>query len=271
MTQTTAAPQPAFTRVVAGAPGSAPVLVMVHGATQDQRTFAAQVPVFAPHYRLVLVDLPGHGGSASQPGPYDFQTYTAAVTAALDALGIERFFYFGTHTGAGVGLMLMARHASRVRAAVLEGPVLPDAPLPSVVTAQREARDVARSGGVAAARAHWFETAPFFRTMREDPVRCRAAAQRAIIDDFKGGPWLDSTPARALDFNLDDVVRSACPVLVLNGADDVPDFLDLATRLTPRLPGARRMLLDGGGGFPHWEVPDLVNVAVLQFLGGIGA
>lgn len=269
MTQTTAAPQPAFTRVVTDAPGSAPVLVMVHGATQDQRTFAAQVPVFAPHFRLVLVDLPGHGGSASQPGPYDFETYTGAVLAALDALEIARFHYFGTHTGAGVGLMLLARHARRVRAAVLEGPVLPHAPLPSVVTALGEVRTVARIGGVAAARTHWFETAPFFRVMREDPVRCRAEGQRAIIDGFKGGPWLDSTPARTPDFDLGDVARSACPVLVLNGAGDVPDFLDLAARLTPQISGAHAMLLEGGGGFPHWEVPDLVNAAVLQFLDGV--
>lgn len=259
-------PTPAFTRVVDDAPAGAPVLVMVHGATQDQRTFAEQVPILAPHLRLVLVDLPGHGGSSAHPGPYDFRTHTGAVLAALDALGIDRFGYFGTHTGAGVGLMLLARHPQRVSAAVLEGPVLPDAPLPSVVTAQSEARTVARIGGVAAARAHWFETSPFFRVMREQPERYRAAAQRAIIDEFNGSVWLDNSPARAQDFDLDEVTRAECPVLILNGANDVPDFLELAARLGARIPGARTLRLEGGGGFPHWEVPDAVNAALLQFL-----
>lgn len=270
MSDATAPPVRAAAHAVDGAAAGAPVLVMVHGATQDRRTFAAQVPVLAPRFRVVLVDLPGHGDSSSLRGPYDFETHTGAVLAALDALGIERFHYFGTHTGAGVGLMLLARHPARLHAAVLEGPVLPDVPLPSVVAAQGEARTVARADGVAAARAHWFDTAPFFRVMREDPVRCRAAAQRAIIDDFNGCLWLDDSPARTPAFDLADVTRAARPVLILNGAGDVPDFLELAARITPRIPGAHRLILDDGGGFPHWEVPDAVNTAVLQFLDDTG-
>ena len=271
MSDPTATPVPAATCVVDGAPAGAPVLVMVHGATQDQRTFAAQASAFASRFRLVLVDLPGHGGSSEQRGPFDFETYFGAVLAALDALGIEQFHYFGTHTGAGVGLLLLARQAQRVRTAVLEGPVLPDAALPSVVTAQGEARTIARIGGVAAARAHWFETAPFFRVMREEPVRCRAAGQRAVIDSYNGSLWLDDAPARTPSFDLEDVARAARPVLILNGAGDVPDFLELAARITPRIPGARHQILDGGGSFPHWEVPEAVNSAVLQFLDETGA
>ena len=49
-------------------PAKAAWLVMVHGMSQDRRVFASQVAAFRTDYRIVLIDLPGHGLSSGLPG-----------------------------------------------------------------------------------------------------------------------------------------------------------------------------------------------------------
>lgn len=259
-------PHAAAAGLVEEAGSGAPLLAMVHGATQDRRAFSAQVPFFAPRFRLLLIDLPGHGESASLPGPYDFETHAGAVAAAIERAGGGPVHYWGTHTGAGVGLMLIERMPGRLASLVLEGAVLPDAPLPSITAAYAEARDIARRDGVAAARAHWFDHAPFFARMREAPQACRAAEHRAIIEGFGGSLWLDDSPPRPQRFDLARAAAASPPVLLVNGEADLPDFLALAQHLEGLLPDARRALIPGAGGFPLWETPDRVNPVVMEFL-----
>lgn len=55
---------------VTDAPDTAPWLIMVHGMTQDHRVFSSQVVAFKEQYRILLIDLPGHGLSTYVPGPY---------------------------------------------------------------------------------------------------------------------------------------------------------------------------------------------------------
>ncbi len=59
------APQAAarFEKVTRAAP-DAPWITMVHGVSQNRRVFSAQVAAFGEDYRLLLIDLPGHGLSA---------------------------------------------------------------------------------------------------------------------------------------------------------------------------------------------------------------
>ena len=86
---------------------------MVHGASHDQRYFSSQVQAFQQDYRLLLIDLPGHGQSASSPGPYGFEEYAMSVLAAMDAAGVDETHYLASHTGAAVALpVLMSASAA---------------------------------------------------------------------------------------------------------------------------------------------------------------
>ncbi|MEZ7845332.1 MAG: hypothetical protein QMB27_04915 [Rhodospirillales bacterium] len=46
------------------------MIVMIHSITQDHRVLSSQVVAFIDPYRLLLIDLPGHGLSIDVPGPY---------------------------------------------------------------------------------------------------------------------------------------------------------------------------------------------------------
>ena len=137
--------------VVADASATAPWLVMVHGFSQDRRAFDAQRDAFRARYRLLLIDLPGHGASSAHPGPYGHAELAAAVDDVLGAVidtstpGV----FWGTHTGAAVALLLAARNPARFAALVLEGAVLPGRPMASVTETFARVQRVAVTQGLA--------------------------------------------------------------------------------------------------------------------------
>lgn len=253
-------------QTVLSASADSPWLVMVHGMSQDRRVFSAQVEAFRGRFRILLVDLPGHGLSAGVPGPFGHHEFTEAVAGALTDVGVERCHYWGTHTGATVGLLLAARAPGRLASLILEGPVMPGETPPSVAGALAGARAAAHDAGLAAAKDWWFADSPWFEIMRARPVECRAAEHRRIIEDFAGAPWLSSDiPARVEPIEM--ALRAlSIPVLVYNGARDHPDFLATSQRVAALIPDCRRETIVEGGAFAAWEFPERVNMLVETFL-----
>jgi pimeloyl-ACP methyl ester carboxylesterase len=76
--------------------------------------------------RVLSLDLLGHGDSDRPhgPWPYSISNFADQAVALLDHLDVERAVLGGTSLGANVSLEAAARHPDRVRAMVLEMPVL---------------------------------------------------------------------------------------------------------------------------------------------------
>ena len=262
--------QPHSTIVDLSGRQSAPWLTMVHAASHDQRYFSSQVQAFQEDFRLLLIDLPGHGRSAELPGPFGFEEHAVSVLAAMDGNGVEESHYLGSHTGAAVGLMLASRQGQRFRSLTLESAPIPGLDLASVNAAYDRARQTARSRGIEAARDQWFQREGWFDIIRQNPERCRAEAHRAMIAEFSGRPWLDTTPAQPVAPLLEQLSSIDCPVLIINGEHDVEDFLRCADEMERRLPRVRRLRVAGAGGFPMWEQPQQVNDHIRRHLQGAG-
>jgi|KBSSwiStaDraftv2_1062776.scaffolds.fasta_scaffold110771_5 pimeloyl-ACP methyl ester carboxylesterase len=252
--------------IVSGAGNTAPWITMVHGAAQNSAVFSAQIPAFQDRYRLLLIDLPGHGKSSSLPGPYGAEEYSASVLAAMDDAGVEETHFWGTHTGAGIALLLATRHLQRFASLILESAVLAGHDMPSINASYGRAKETARQSGMEAARRQWIAEGEWFRVLHQHPLETRAAEHWTMIDAFGGAPWLDrSTPKtpEPIESKLSQIKR---PVLLINGEHDVVDFVRVADKLEAKLPDVQRLVIPGAGGFPLWEYPDVVNAAVLRFL-----
>ena len=250
---------------------AAPWLTLVHGATQNRTLFDAQIAHFAPRYRLLLVDLAGHGESAHVPGPFGPAEYSEGALGALDAAGVGRTHWWGTHTGTAVALLLASRTPQRFASLVLEGPVIPGRAVASIAACYGRARDTMRASGLDAAREEWFARSPWFEQMRREPGRCRAAAHRAMLDAFQGAPWRDDGEPEPVSLDAAALAAVDVPVLLYNGEHDVPDFLPMADELEAALPRARRETIPATGGFPLWEDPAAVNARVDAFLAAVDA
>jgi pyruvate dehydrogenase E2 component (dihydrolipoamide acetyltransferase) len=102
--------------------GEAAPIVLVHGFGADLNAWMFNQPVLAERRRVVAIDLPGHGGSVKQVGAGDAETFAAAVSDALAALGIGRFHLVGHSMGGAVALMLAGQMPERVASLTLLAP-----------------------------------------------------------------------------------------------------------------------------------------------------
>jgi pimeloyl-ACP methyl ester carboxylesterase len=103
------------------------VFVYMHGLLMDSDMNRALARSLAARgHRVVLLDLLGHGRSDKplRASAYRMDTYAREVVALLDHLGVEQAVVGGVSLGAGVSLQVAVAAPGRVRALVLEMPVL---------------------------------------------------------------------------------------------------------------------------------------------------
>ena len=100
--------------------GAGPPVLFMHGYTSTIALWRDQVPVLSPHYRLICMDLRGHGESeGTGMDGYNFAALAGDALAVLDQEGVERATIVGHSMGGMVAQELLARHGHRVAAAVL--------------------------------------------------------------------------------------------------------------------------------------------------------
>src|SRR5580704_13512570 len=85
-------------------PETAPVVCMTHSLASDGGMWAEQVPaLLAGGFRVLRIDMRGHGGSDPVNGPYTMAQLAADVTAVLDALELSKVHYIGLSIGGMIG------------------------------------------------------------------------------------------------------------------------------------------------------------------------
>lgn len=230
--------------------GSGPPLVMLHGATSVGREdFAAQVPLFAKGFRLLLPDARGHGTTrGGSDRPFTYADLVDDLAAFVDALDLRTFHLLGFSMGAMTALQYAARSPERLRTLVVAG-----------ITTQREPRtSVAR------------RLMDPVRIERDDPGWARELSRRHDAGQGPGG-WQRLMPLIAADIARQPLLgprelrRVDCPALVAVGDRDPFVPVDHAWGLMRQLPDARLLVAPACGHEVMVRRPALFNEAVAAF------
>ncbi len=96
-------------------------IVFLHCSGANLMMWMPVVPRFRDRFRLILVDLRGHGQSDRPSGGYHMDEMARDVRGLMDALGLERAHIVGSSLGAEVGLSLAANEPDRVLSLVCDG------------------------------------------------------------------------------------------------------------------------------------------------------
>jgi pimeloyl-ACP methyl ester carboxylesterase len=242
--------------------GSGPrVVVLTHGLLMDGRMFTNLAPALARRgYRVITVDMLGHGESDH---PHDMHQHSMTqygrdVVALLDHLGIDQAVIGGTSLGANVALEVAVASPHRVRALVLEMPVLENglaAAAAVFVPLAFALRISLRGGRLVSALARKIPRSHFLVDMLIDFARRDPASSLAVLDGITFGRVAPPRDARRLIGH---------PTLVIgHKSDPVHPFSDADT-LARELSDAR---LVAATSILEWRVaPDRLDCELCDFL-----
>jgi len=108
-------------------PSEAPLVVYMHGLLLDSDLNRGIAQALAEQgYQVALLDLLGHGRSdkPTHASEYRIDSYADQAIALVDHLGVDKAVLGGISLGANVSLFAASGYPERVRALVLEMPVL---------------------------------------------------------------------------------------------------------------------------------------------------
>jgi pimeloyl-ACP methyl ester carboxylesterase len=103
---------------------AAPPLLALHGWLDNAGSFARLAPLLAARFRVIALELPGHGHSDHLAAgvSYRYLDYVQAVLAAVDAMQLGRYSLLGHSLGAGIAALVAAATPERIeRLLLIEG------------------------------------------------------------------------------------------------------------------------------------------------------
>lgn len=239
-----------------------PPVLLLHGLGSSSADWPAQQTVLESRYRVVAVDLPGHGRSPLPHGPVTIERMTGDVDAVLAGLDAGPAHVLGLSLGACVGLRLALAAPTRVRSLTLVNPF----------ARLRFAgpRDLLRL----ALRLVLLGTAPMSTTAAHVAGRLFPwPEQRALYEAAVAS--LASTSRRTYFVAMRALARFDArgqvaairhPTLIVAGDRDTSVPLAAKLALASAIPHARVLVVpDSGHATPH-DRPEVFNRAVLEFL-----
>ena len=100
-------------------PETGPVVCMTHSLASDGGMWTEQVPpLLAAGFRVLRIDMRGHGGSGPVAGDYTMSALAADVAAVLDALSIARVHFIGLSIGGMLGQAFALEHGGKLASAM---------------------------------------------------------------------------------------------------------------------------------------------------------
>ncbi|HUB85461.1 MAG TPA: alpha/beta fold hydrolase, partial [Rhizomicrobium sp.] len=97
-----------------------PVLVLVHGSNASLFTWEPWVARLHNDFRIVTMDMPGHGLTGAVPDQdYSQEGMVKFVDEVADKLGLKKFAIGGNSMGGGVAARYAEEHPDRVTALIL--------------------------------------------------------------------------------------------------------------------------------------------------------
>ena len=242
--------------------GTGPPVLLLHGLGSCAADWAPQAPVLEPRFRVLAVDLPGHGASPLPPGRLTIERMAEAVAELAGAVTAEPAHVVGLSLGACVALRVALQAPARVRSLTLANPfarIRPDGPGALVRMAHRllllgTAPMPSLAAHVASRLFPW----PEQRSLYEGAVaslgatsrRGYAAAMRALARfDARG-----------------QLAAIRCPTLVVAGDRDGVVPLGAKLRLGASIPGARVVVVPASGHATPYDQPATFNRLLLEFL-----
>ena len=246
--------------------GDGPPLVLLHGLGSSCADWGLQLPAFSARYRVIMVDLRGHGRSQVTGGRgFTVAQMAQDVAALLEQLGGTAAHVVGLSLGGCTAQLLAARHPEAVRGLVLCNTFTRLRP-EGLRGAARLLRRVWLFGTAPMPVVAEYVAAGLFPKPEQQAIKAEAVAR---LSGNQKRPYLAAMRAVAGFDSRALVGGIRCSTLVLAGDRDQTVPLAAGRALARAIPGARFALMEDSGHATPYDQPEVFNRVVLQFLAGV--
>ncbi|MFC1914126.1 alpha/beta fold hydrolase [Chloroflexota bacterium] len=253
--------------------GQGRAIVCVHGYTGSSQDWAEQMSALSPNYRVVALDLRGHGRSEapSNAEQYSVPIFADDVLALLRALDIDKCCLMVHSLGGLIALQFALEHADMISALVLVGTGSGERASwpPGFAELRRKLSELARSGGMQAAFEYDAANNPQrIETFQKHPEQREIVRQRMLATSVDGYiyVWRVLTKQQPMTSRLSEI---KVPTLIYWGDEDTL-MANSAQTLKKGIANSELITVKGVGHSPHYESPELFNEKLLEFLSRVG-
>lgn len=236
-------------------------LILIHGLGSSSQDWELQVPALARHYRLIVVDVRGHGRSDKPRERYSIEGFTYDLVALIEHLDLPPAHVVGLSMGGMIAFQLAVDEPGRVKSLC----IVNSAPQVKVRSAQEYGWWVKRW---TLARVLSLATIGKALGDRLFPKPAQADLRRKMAERWA------KNDKRAYLASFDAIVgwgvqerlsRVSCPTLVIS-ADR--DYTPVALKETyvKLLPDARLVVIDDSRHATPLDQPERFNHTLLDFL-----
>lgn len=256
--------------------GDGPALIFLHGTGGHAEAYLKNIKAHAQHFRVLAIDMVGHGYSDTPDINYDMQCYVDFMGDFLDAIGEEKAFISGESLGATVASWFALAHPERVHKIVMNtGTMLPPdekgaEELQDLLERSRKAsgspdREMIRQ------RIRWLmhrdedvtdEIVEARFQIYQQPGR--AAVIRRIAEESIGA-LLD--PVQQEKWYRPELLEQlSCPTLVLWTRYNPGQLVHLAEQSAELIPDSELVVLENSAHWPQWEEAEEFNRLHIEYL-----
>ncbi len=252
-----------------GNPAGPPV-VLIHGYTDNARDWVPMLPYLSSGFRLILVDIRGHGKSSKPECCYGRLDFAYDIKLLLDGLGVKRADIVGHSLGSIIAQTFAEYWPERTSHVVLisstggHAPGAKHAPQFDFAAEIRKLKEPIEPDSPFMI-AWWDSPTPvdpdFIRRQRKDAAGIPLRVWLAVLDQGLSSDNDYADLQRTLP-------RLRAPTLLIWGSKD--PIMEEPVRQTLRnaLPKAKVKIFEGLGHNPFWEDPQGVAAVINAFLAG---
>lgn len=230
-------------------------VILVHGYTCDETTWTEQVPALAKQYRVVTLDLPGHGKSDSpQDGKFSMDLFARAIEAVRAEVKADRVLLVGHSMGTPVILKYAHLYPAHTLALVFVDGLMPARGAPQNADAAG-----AQMGGPNGPAAREAMVRRFFVAGTSQEV------QTKVLKMMLGAP--EATAVGAMTASREAAGQTTdIPMVPIFGIYAGPSSVANEQTVKAAFPTAEYTSIPGTGHFLMLEKPEEFNRLLLGWL-----
>ena len=247
--------------------GSGPAILFWPSLLMDGMMWEPQAAHFAPKYKVILIDPPGHGESEALTKTFSFTDCEQVLVDILDALGIDKAHLVGNSWGAMIGGTFAATHPERIGCAMLFNGTASPVGLQQKIeyfALTEIARFQGGIKGMFADKAVQAFIGP--TTDRERPQVVKAIRDRLKLIDINSIYWAVKSVVSNRPDQRALFAKIHTPVLVVAGEEDATFPINEVTEMAKSIPNAEFKIMPKTAHLAGLERPQEVIEIIEKFL-----